>query len=114
MHRPGADMLNAEPQDFICDFCHSSWSEDRPMIEGHRGSLICGPCLSMACREVLVASGGAEARNGVGCALCLQTNPVKHWVSPIDDGVVACRECIERSARLLSRDKDSGWRQPTT
>lgn len=98
---------------FKCDFCTSPWDEDRPMVEGHRGSLICGRCLSLAYREVVLANAGVGPASGVGCALCLQTNEVLHWQSPLDESVVACRECITRSARMLDKDTDYAWSLPT-
>ncbi len=97
---------------FKCDFCRSPWSEDRPMVEGHRGSLICGSCLRVAYREVVVDGGGVEAVSGVACVLCLQTNDVRHWPSPLDASIVACEGCITRAARTLEKDPDFGWVRP--
>lgn len=97
---------------FKCDFCRSSWSEDRPMVEGHRGSLICAPCLSVAYREVVLHAGGEPPTPGVGCALCLQTNDTRYWASPLDRSVVACAECVERSARTMEKDPETGWSRP--
>lgn len=113
MHRPGADMENAGPEDFLCDYCHHHWSDDRPMVEGHRGSLICGKCLTVAYREVVLGGGGVGPSSGAACALCLQTNPTRHWVSPLDENVLACVSCIEKSARMLAKDPDSDWTPPT-
>ena len=48
MHRPGADPVDLNPEDFWCDFCRRPWSDQVPFVEGHRGSCICGNCLSMA------------------------------------------------------------------
>ncbi len=97
---------------FKCDFCRSSWSEDRPMVEGHRGSLICGACLRVAYREVVLGDGGVGPAAGVACVLCLQTNDVRYWVSPLDGGIVACEGCIRRAARTLEEDPDFTWRRP--
>ncbi|MBX3365048.1 MAG: hypothetical protein KF866_09810 [Phycisphaeraceae bacterium] len=82
------------------------------MVEGHRGSLICGKCLAVAYREVVLAEGGVGPESAVACTLCLQTNPTRHWPAPLDDRVVACLECLQRSARLLAKDPESGWALP--
>ncbi len=106
---------DAEGNEFFkCDFCRSAWSEDRQMVEGHKGSLICGPCLSVAFAEVVINGGGTGPRDGVGCALCLQTNQIEHWLSPLDDSIVACRECIERGARTMEKDPDTDWTPPSS
>ena len=33
---------------FRCDFCRSGWDERLAIVEWHRGSIICGRCLSVA------------------------------------------------------------------
>ena len=48
MRKPGCDEENLLPTDFLCDYCGNTWSDDRPMVEGHRGSLVCARCLSLA------------------------------------------------------------------
>jgi len=97
---------------FKCDFCQSPWSEDRPMVEGHRGSLICGSCLSLAWREVVLGQGGPTPASGDECRMCLQTNDAPHWPSPLDPGALICMECIERAARTLEKDPDTPWNAP--
>jgi len=92
---------------FKCDFCRSAWAEDRPMVEGHRGSLFCARCLAVAYREVVLAGRGEGPVAGRACALCLQTNETDHWLSPLDESVAACRECIERCARIMEKDPDA-------
>lgn len=82
------------------------------MVEGHRGSLICGKCLSVAYREVVLAGGGVGPESGVVCALCLQTNPTRYWQSPLDERIVGCMECLKRSAKMLAKDPESGWKLP--
>ena len=104
---------DAEGNEFFkCDFCHSPWSEERPMVEGHKGSLICGACLRVAYTEVVLGGGGVGPRDGVGCTLCLQTNDTLHWQSPIDDCAVVCRSCIESSARTFEKDPGTRWQTP--
>lgn len=112
MHRPGADIERMDMADILCDFCGTPWREDRPMIEGHRGSCICGSCLSLAYREVVLAAvssrpeplpagmsvadvvPGAPTLDGAPmtadgrafepCCLCLEGKPDEpHWRSPL-------------------------------
>ena len=62
MHRPGSDPLDMRAEDFLCDFCGEHWSEERPMVEGHHGSLACGPCLTAAFRATWLAAGAVAER----------------------------------------------------
>jgi len=116
-----------EAQDFVCDFCGQHWAQDRPMVEGHRGSLICGRCLSMACRQVLVDNAGVVVPEHVACTMCLLNKRGDYWQSGTvvtakpEDGAVdvepgpgacICRWCIERSAGMLEKDPESGWKRP--
>lgn len=112
---------SADGNDFFkCDFCLRGWDESRPMVEGHRGSLICSPCLTIAYTELVLAGAGEGPEVGRECRLCLQTNEIPHWVSPIvppesltmDGPGAICRECVERCARQLEKDPDLDWRRP--
>ncbi len=96
---------------FKCDFCCRAWAEDLPMVEGHRGSLICGECLTMAFSAVNGA--GAQVMGDQGsCALCLQYKSTAAYESPTVPGCWACQECITRSAVLMERDNEVGWTRP--
>ena len=99
---------------FKCDFCRESWSESRPMVEGHKGSLICAPCLTVAYTQVIVNGDGPTRHEAAGCALCLLHKDAPHWISPMDPGVVICRDCLDGAARTFERDPESGWRRPVT
>jgi len=104
---------NAEGNAFFkCDFCHSPWSEDRPMIEGHKGSLVCVSCLTLAWRQVVLGDAGTGPESGAECRMCLQTNDVPYWQSPVDPEALICRECVERAARTLEKDPDVAWEAP--
>lgn len=98
---------------FKCDFCGSGWDEDRPMVEGHRGSLICGSCLSIAYTELVHLDSGYAPGEREACVLCLETGrPELHWASPVNDKTIACRRCIKQSAGVLHKDPDSPWKKP--
>ncbi len=96
--------------DFLCDFCGEEWTDERPMVEGHKGSLICGACLRQGYRLVVVRGLNA-AEEGYSCALCLLTKAEPAWTG--GTGAVACRWCLDKSAAMLERDPDYGWKKPT-
>lgn len=80
------------------------------MVEGHRGSLICGPCLSVAFVEA--AGGGVRsAPPGAACTLCLEPREGPMWTSPTREAF-ACLRCVKQSAGVLAKDPDAGWRRP--
>jgi hypothetical protein len=111
--------------DFVCDFCGQHWSTSRPMVEGHKGSLICGHCLSLACAQVLVHNAGIVVPEHIACTMCLMNKRGDYYRSPVlvevqestiaahdQPGSAICRWCIERSASMLEKDLDSGWKRP--
>jgi hypothetical protein len=113
MHREGADPHNMTAEDFLCDFCGQHWREDRPFVEGHRGSCICGACLTVAYAEIALHAGGVLPGEGEPCALCLmERTDVAHWRSPVFEDRLACVQCVKRSAGVLHKDEETGWRKP--
>lgn len=109
MHDPNAEG-NAY---FKCDYCRSPWSEDRPMVEGHKGSLICAPCLTVGYAQVVVHQNGVPPGDHGACTLCLMHKDAEpHWSSPIDESVLACHECLVRAAVTLDKDPDFDWAIP--
>jgi hypothetical protein len=110
MRRDGCDEENLKPQDFLCDFCLNHWAEDRPMVEGHRGSLICSRCLTEAYRTVIRENTGETVPSMINCTLCVAHHDTPHWKGLA--GPVACKRCIEQSARILEKDPDAGWKRP--
>jgi len=113
MHREGADPVNMTAEDFLCDFCGQHWREDRPFVEGHRGSCICGPCLTVAYAELVLHKTGEEPGEGEACTLCLRPEPGEPaWRSPVRDEALACRTCVKRSAGVLHKDAETDWRKP--
>jgi ClpX C4-type zinc finger len=112
MRRPGTDENNVQMSDVLCDFCGSSWSDQRPMVEGHQGGCVCGSCLSLAYREVVIAEANL-APTGYRCILCLEARTDPAWASPMREGVHLCKRCIKQSAAVLAKDPDYGWKRPT-
>lgn len=110
MRREGTNEDNAQMTDFLCDFCGSEWTEELAMIEGHKGSLICGVCLTDAYRRVMV-KGENEVEEGYSCTMCLLTKSEPAWRSP-STGSTICTWCMKRAATMLSKDPDLGWKKP--
>jgi hypothetical protein len=109
MHDPNASG-NAS---FLCDFCHQPWSDDRAMVEGHRGSLICANCLSIAYTEIIHLKLGSAVSPDEKCVLCLEHGrDDPHWRSPMYDEAIACRRCLKQSAGVLHKDADINWSKP--
>jgi hypothetical protein len=109
---------SAEGNDYFkCDFCLASWADDLPMVEGHRGSLICARCLTAAFTRVVVEKQGVTVPEHINCALCLMHHDSPHYAhagtpdSP--GGAVACERCIKQSAAILAKDPEAGWTKPT-
>jgi hypothetical protein len=70
---------------FKCDFCRRPWADDLPMVEGHKGSLICAECLMLAYDELVNRRGphaGGRTIDGAECALCLLQQPGPVWLPP--------------------------------
>lgn len=82
------------------------------MVEGHRGALICGSCLSVAYAQVVVAEAGQKPPGEVVCTLCLEARDQAHWQSPARDDAWACERCLRQSGQVLEKDPDSGWKRP--
>ena len=110
MHDPTAEG-NAF---FKCDFCHGPWAEDRPMVEGHRGSLICSRCLTIAYETVATGNGGETLPEATLCTLCLAPMGGPAWRSPAYPDAWICKRCIKQSAGVLTKDKESGWSKPAS
>ncbi|TVQ61971.1 MAG: hypothetical protein EA378_05765 [Phycisphaerales bacterium] len=113
MQREGVDPESMSPDDFLCDFCARPWAEDRPMVEGHRGSIVCGRCLTVAYAELVLSKLDASRPDGTTCVLCLEERTEAMWESPVREGVFACRRCVKQSAGVLVKDAESGWKKPT-
>ena len=82
------------------------------MVEGHRGSLICARCLTVAYLEVVVNGGGSTPPPGTTCALCLEERKQRHWQTPARGEAWACERCIRQSGQMLEKDEEAGWKRP--
>lgn len=112
MHREGSNPADMQPADFICDFCLRAWDGTFPMVEGHRGSLICSNCLTVAYTDVILADA-PDSTEPYSCVMCLEEKSDPQWTSPLREEAHACRTCINRAAGRLHKDPDWDWRKPT-
>lgn len=109
MHRPGIDPENVRMEDVLCDFCAAPWAEGVPLVEGHRGAVVCGTCLTNAYRALVLESRGT-ASPGEDCRLCLERRNEIMWLGAT--GASACLRCVRQSAGVLAKDPDYGWKRP--
>ncbi|MCB9838657.1 MAG: hypothetical protein H6813_04900 [Phycisphaeraceae bacterium] len=109
MHDPAHQ---GTPAFFVCDFCRKPWSDDNPMVEGHRGSLICASCLGVAYVEINAAQDPTGDESTVKCVMCLEDRPGAHWRSPLHDEACICKRCCRQSATTLANDPDFQWNKP--
>ena len=107
MHNPAAQGNEY----FVCDFCRRPWADDRPMVEGHKGSLICGSCLTPAYAEIVHLHQGTLLAS-TACTMCLEHRDEPQWQSPLHPEAHICRRCLKQAAGVLCRDADSGWQKP--
>jgi len=119
MLRPGADQSNVQMEDVLCDFCHRAWTADVPFIEGHRGAVMCGQCLTVAYDELVISRAGETG--DFQCVLCREGEKDRAaenrpdepgWKSALDESVAVCRRCVKRAAGVLHKDPDYAWRKP--
>lgn len=124
MQRPGADPQAILPSDILCDFCMRPWTDDIPLVEGHRGSCICGDCLSTAWRAVIDAglddapppstSEDPDTPPSWICTLCLEPRTDPAFQSPVHPESFVCRRCIRLAGRALDSDPDHNWNKPSS
>jgi hypothetical protein len=112
MQRPGADPDHMQMSDFLCDFCGQEWTDARPMVEGHQGHAVCGDCLTMAFRALVLKAGGEPALPGQPCIMCLETRQEPHWAPDARPDARICIRCTRQSAAVLAKDKEMGWERP--
>ena len=123
MHRPGSNPEAMQASDILCDFCERPWTDEVAMVEGHRGSCICGPCLSTAWRAVV--DGGLDdappqpPEDSIEtpawvCTLCLEPRRDPAFQSPLRSEALICRRCIRLAGRALHDDDDVDWSKPSS
>ena len=96
---------------FKCDFCRQPWAEDRPMIEGHQGSLLCARCLTPAYTYLVITKGGEEHR-GRKCIMCLEEREQPQWESPLYPESSLCLRCVKQAATVFEKDPEYQWKRP--
>jgi len=120
MYRDGVDEQDVRMEDVLCDFCHRSWSEEIPFLEGHRGAMICGHCLAVAWTEIHVG-GPNVAESGYFCRMSRESDEDRAalgragepgWRSPVDPDAAIARRFIKQAAGVLHKDPDFDWRKP--
>ncbi len=113
MRRETTNDDNVQMSDVLCDACASEWTHDRAMVEGHQGSCICGPCLTIAYIDLVIdRAGEADSETDQHCVLCLEDKPMPMWQSPIRDEARFCRQCVKRAAGVLHKEPDINWSKP--
>ncbi|MBT8486711.1 MAG: hypothetical protein HKO59_14365 [Phycisphaerales bacterium] len=119
MFKPGTDENNVQMSDVLCDFCHREWTDELPLLEGHRGRMICGNCLSIA-YQLLANERSSNAEAGYTCTLCregpedraaLDRTEERGWASPAT-GAAVCARCVRQAAGALHKDPDFPWSKP--
>lgn len=113
MHDPSAEGMAF----FKCDFCRRAWAEDRPMIEGHQGHLVCAKCLAVAYQRVVLDEAPpiarlADAPEGEHCLMCMERREQPAWRSDAFPESIICLRCIKQSATGLEKDPDIDWKRP--
>jgi len=101
-----------------CDFCGTDWDEVIPMIEGHRGSILC-----LACMKVAISNTASEELP-YECTMCRreQLGAKAHWRPEREEGAtllpganpfaVACESCLNQASGTFSKDPDVDWKKP--
>jgi hypothetical protein len=96
-----------------CDFCGCDWDEVQPMIEGHKGSVLCLDCLKLALHHAQPSDEPFD------CTLCLQQHTVgtRAWrnaqadPSPgLNPAAALCWDCVRLAAKTFTKDPDVPWR----
>jgi len=95
-----------------CDFCGRDWhpyqpDPANPMIEGHRGSVLCLSCVKRALDEI------APAEGEYNCTLCVRENlpaTLPRWRGDRPEATL-CADCLNQAAGTFSKDPDVAWKR---
>jgi hypothetical protein len=107
VRREGTDPNHVRMHDVLCDFCHTPWTLDRPMVEGHHGSCICGNCLRAAW-ALTVTAQSSDRPDGTPtkCTMCLEERTDRTFQSPAYPDACICLRCVRLASRAVARDAD--------
>ncbi|MDP7008506.1 MAG: hypothetical protein QGI78_02940 [Phycisphaerales bacterium] len=112
MHRADTNVNDVQLEDILCDFCgDTAWANGTPCVEGHRGSVVCGDCLSKAYRRVVLV-GNTELQNTT-CTMCIERRDQSLWKGSFGEGANICLRCIKQSATVLEKSEHWDWERPT-
>ena len=97
-----------------CDFCGTDWDQVRPMIEGHRGSVICLDCVKQA-----IADESAPPSQ-YSCTMCIRDQlptKLKQWEpnprpQAANPTAIICHDCLQQASQAFHRDNDVPWSKP--
>jgi hypothetical protein len=112
MHREGINENDVKPEDILCDFCgNTSWANDVPCVEGHRGSIICGNCLQVSYSELVLAGKGIPVKDK--CRMCIEHRSEPTWQGVVEPIASICLRCTKQSASILDKSKEWDWSKPS-
>lgn len=94
--------------ELACDFCGVTWDQVKPMIEGHRGSILCLECLAKAIEQA------EESKEAFTCTMCRveREEGMKVWRGEQLPGVQlpgVCWDCVQQADRAFGKDADVDW-----
>jgi formylmethanofuran dehydrogenase subunit E len=112
MHREGIDPENVQPEDILCDYCgEASWSQGKPSVEGHQGSIVCGTCLTEAFIDLVLHKTARASTQK--CRMCLEPREDPIWLGSFEPNAPICKRCVKQSAGVLTKSKHWDWSKPT-
>lgn len=82
------------------------------MVEGHRGSLVCANCLTVAYTAINAYEEAPGDDSTVKCTMCLEERKGAHWQSPLFEEAFICKRCCRQAATTLDKDPDFDWSKP--
>ena len=108
-------MQRETPEGIVisCDFCGEDWDEVKPMLEGHKGSVLCLDCLQRALSEAHREGGAFTCTMG----LTDHDENTLRWKHPdptaspgLNPDAVVCWDNIRLAAKTFHKDKDIDFR----